>query len=92
MDSKGTLWVENTIQKICTDQLLPKISTSWQKESNDLFLSLWIIAYDGKRVSKLFSRFELAACTQDLVMQSRLTDRIVLLLKFLYPERRRRKR
>ena len=92
MDHKGTHWVEGMIQKICAERSLPQISTSWQKENNDLFLSLWIVAHDGKRASKLFSQFELSSCSQDEVIQSRLTERILQLLIFLYPERRRQKR
>ena len=90
-DNAGTAWVESAIQRICTDEKLPSITASWLPESNDLFVALSIVSKDGKRVSKLFSQYELASCSNDVAIQAQLLERISHLLKFLYPEKRRQK-
>ncbi|MFA6209564.1 MAG: hypothetical protein WCT03_27550 [Candidatus Obscuribacterales bacterium] len=91
LDSAGTAWVEDAIQRICRDEKLPSITASWLPESNDLFVALSIVSKDGKRVSKLFSQYELASCAKDSEIQAQLLDRIAHLLRFLYPERRKQK-
>ena len=91
IDNTGTAWVESVIQRICLDEKLPSITASWLPESNDLFVALSIVSKDGKRVSKLFSQYELASCSNDTAIQAQLFERISHLLKFLYPEKRRQK-
>jgi len=88
VDQLGADWVESIIHRMCRENLLPTISTMWQSESNDLFVTLSIIATDGKRVSKIFSKHELATCTDNDKMQQQLTERIAHLLRFLHPERK----
>lgn len=85
----GTDWVDATVLRFCSEASLPAISTSWQTDSNDLFVSLTIIANDGRRVSKLFSRYELVTCANNPIIQTQLTERIIHLLKILHPERKR---
>lgn len=91
IDSAGTAWVESAIERICREDKLPSITASWLPESNDLFVALSIVSKDGKRVSKLFSQYELASCSNDVAIQAQLLERISHLLKFLYPEKRRQR-
>ena len=91
VDQPGAEWVNAMIQRMCVEELLPCISTRWHTESDDLFVTLSIIAADGKRVSKMFSRHELATCPDDARMQQLLIERIAHLLRFLHPERRKGK-
>jgi len=91
IDSAGAAWVETAIQRICREDKLPSITASWLPESNDLFVALSIVSKDGKRVSRLFSQYELASCSQDPMVQAQLLERITHLLKFLYPEKKRQK-
>ncbi len=91
IDSAGTAWVESAIERICREDKLPSITASWLPESNDLFVALSIVSKDGKRVSRLFSQYELASCSHDSTVQAQLLERIAHLLKFLYPEKRRQK-
>jgi hypothetical protein len=90
-DRPGAEWVESMIQRMCVEDRLPSISTKWHTESQDLFVTLSIIAIDGKRVSKMFSRHELATCPDDAKMQQLLIERIAHLLRFLHPERKKGK-
>ena len=91
IDRAGTAWVESAIQRICREDKLPSITASWLPESNDLFVALSIVSKDGKRVSRLFSQYELTSCSQDPAVQAQLLERIAHLLKFLYPEKRRQR-
>jgi len=88
MNRPGADWVESMIHRMCRESLLPTISTMWHSENNDLFVTLSIIATDGKRVSKIFSKHELATCTDNDKMQQQLIERIAHLLRFLHPERK----
>jgi len=88
VNRSGADWVESMIHSMCRENHLPSISTMWHSESNDLFVTLSIIATDGKRVSKIFSKHELATCTDNDEMQQQLTERIAHLLRFLHPERK----
>lgn len=89
VDLPGADWIESVIQGQCAEKRLPTISTAWHSEDNDLFVTLSIIAPDGKRVSKIFSRYELFNCQEDVRLQAQLKERIAHLLRFLHPDRQR---